>query len=487
MTDAPHPIWTAMERAVAAAPGEEDALLGADLGLRPLSPWAFWLLIGLVRQRVRQDWAFGVLRDRLGISVADMGSPGKWRIERKSGVVPGLIEWAYEVGGSVFQLTHRMSGEAIRVGLYEETGKAICSRDCGVYLASLRAPEPPERRLLELHPSRYTMRLVERELRRAGLLLPLHNDREAWILPPQVVDRFELVSAFCQAWSDDARRPGGALAVGDWMAAAPMMSDSSSELRDRLDAEMRACQRRRLRMLLNRLGSKNLGGTALIGLAELDVRYGDAALGEALAGDREDLAQRAVSIIGDRENAAAWCPLVCRRFKRLDPNRSGVQAEDWRVCAQILLRHGYRKREVLKRLSRAKRFDLGEIALLALSYDPRRAPPLFRRALRAKGFLERPAAPAILAILDEDWSRRLMLAVINESDLRAAAACSSALSFSADPSVRRAAEEWEQQHGSSPESKDWFVYLLDKDLDEVMRNTIADYHDRVLPLRGRIT
>lgn len=490
MTDVPHPIWTAMERAIGSTPGQEEALLGADRTPRGLSPWAFWVLIGLVRQRARQAWALETVRQRLGISVAEMAASRKtYAITPADGVVPGLIDWAYQVGGWMFQLTHRLTGEIIRVACYDDTGQVICGRYCAMYLANKRSPEPPERRLLELHPSCWTMGLAERELQRADLLLPFQNELDAFTLPQQVVDRFDLVSAFCQAWCDDARRPGAAFAVGDWTAAAPLLSESKIELGIRILSGARASHRRRVRMLMKRLWSKTWGTRALTALGEIDLPSADIALGAALAGRREDLVHTALRMIG-RRGDPAWCPRVGRLFERLDPNRSPGQAQSWRLCAKILLKHGFKKRSVLKRLRQARRFDVARVALLALRYDPFRAPRLFLRALRSSDPCERTTAAAILAVLDEGWSRRLILGTLSESDdIDATAECRSALAFSGDPAARRAAEEWERQHESEPEleSQNFFVSLGRSALDDAIQATMDEFHSTVLPLRGRIT
>jgi hypothetical protein len=486
MTDEPHPIWASMERAIDAAPSDRESLFPPDWLPRPLSPWAFWSLIALVRHRARQHWALAIVRDRLGIPLADMVGEKKWRVERRGGVVPGLIEWSYKLRVSVVQLTHRLTGEVIRAMVYEETGETFFPGYCGGYIASLRAPEPPERRLRELHPSIWTMCLAQRELQRAGLLLPSPHSDGVFVLPPQVVDRAELVSAFCQAWCDDARRPGAALAVGDWMAAARLMPDASADLRGRIHAEMQDCQLRRVRMLMNRIASKKWGGEALIAFAEVDPRWGSLVIGEVLAGCRRlSLIYTALDMIVEADNAS-WCPSVGRLFKRLDPNRSEMQAICWRICAEILLRHGYRKREVLKRLSRARRFEVSDAAFLALKYDPPRAPPLFRRALSLKDMPDRGNAAAVLAILDEDWSRRLMLETMNESgDVDAAIECCCALSFSRDPSARRAAEQWERAFESGS-LRGIPVSVRREDADEMMRDRMAACHNTVLALRGRI-
>jgi hypothetical protein len=186
------------------------------------SPWEAWALIGLVRHRRRQLWVGDVITARLGgdlLELARMGALGHPPIPQ-SGPVPGLPEWGYYFHGKGCCLTHRVRGEEIDVDLFDDSAEYIDLWFYQNHLKSLRDPQPPERRLLDLHPSVEPIRLAAEGLLSAGLLAPLPG-RDAF--PFRVADSAlcyeQEVTDFCQSWCHEGRRLWLAALVGDWPTA----------------------------------------------------------------------------------------------------------------------------------------------------------------------------------------------------------------------------------------------------------------------------
>src|SRR3954447_20058679 len=145
-----------------------------DVGELP-TPWETWTLIGLFRHRERQWWVPEVIRTRLRgdpSTVARLGSMGHPDGVKQSGTVPGLPEWEYFFHGIGCCLTHKVTGEEIDVDFYGPRAECFDEFFYLDYLRSLRQPEPPEARLIALHPSLRPLRLAIGELREAGLLVP---------------------------------------------------------------------------------------------------------------------------------------------------------------------------------------------------------------------------------------------------------------------------------------------------------------------------
>ncbi len=127
--------------------------------------------------------------------------------------------------------------------------------------------------------------------------------------------------------------------------------------------------------------------------------------------------------------------------------------------------------------------ESAEAAVLALEHVPDASPPLLQRALRERSHLHRLTAAAAPALIDRHWSRRELLAVLEESgDPDATLECRAALRESRDPQARRAAGEWEARHpelGEAPWDSARSMYDLSGGCD---RSLAA----RMDALRGRI-
>ena len=85
-----------------------------------------------------------------------------------------------------------------------------------------------------------------------------------------------------------------------------------------------------------------------------------------------------------KQDDAAWCPEVHGLFRRANPDSPAPEPHLWMASLKFLLRHGYRREEVLAALSGAGGYEMGEAVLLALEHAPEVALPLIRRTLRSR-------------------------------------------------------------------------------------------------------
>lgn len=156
------------------------------------------------------------------------------------------------------------------------------------------------------------------------------------------------------------------------------------------------------------------------------------------------------------------------------------------AAALYLARHGYPVGKLIEELLRNLRGSYAAL-LVALDHAPERLPSVLRRLLRSRGDRERLAAAAVLALFDSDWSRRELLAVLEESsDQDATVECRTALYESTDPTAHQAVDRWEMQN---PDDSEDFttaqaMYRLAGGCDQVLRQGMLEFGPRVMPLRG---
>lgn len=232
-------------------------------------PWLMWTLIALVRHRQRQLWVGDVVRTRLGgdlLRIARAGALGHPEGRPQRGPVPGLPEWEYYFHGCGCCLTHRVSGEEIDIDFFGDHAEGFDSYFFLNYLRSLRQPEPPERRLIELHASLEPIRLAFDELQALGLLAT-DRDCRAPRLTREVVDRAELLDSFCQAWSRPGPRAWLSAQVGDWLDAQGHLPQDTAPSLTRLVTERATAVRRarldRLRLVFDQGSAVRLARLAL--------------------------------------------------------------------------------------------------------------------------------------------------------------------------------------------------------------------------------
>jgi hypothetical protein len=492
MTQYDH-LWPALREANRGPSHDLTAVIraGPEAGHLP-SPWAVWMLFGLVRHRRRQLWVAEVVVERLGgdlDALATMGAFGHPADSPQSGLVPGITEWEYFFHGKGCCLTHRGSGQTIDVDFFEPTGEYFDVFFYLRYLQSLKAPEPPEARLIALHPSFEPIRLAIGELLGAGMLTPLEG-RESYPfrIAEQVLDHEEDIDAFCRSWGQEDRRPWLAALIGDWPSAheAARLTGEAA-LIELTASRAAACRALRCQELLAQWSDEDRRGNVLLALDDLDAEALGSRLDRALEGPIGGTTSRAVQVIRRRDDLA-WCPAIHSLFHRLDTNGEPPQPYLWAECQRFLLRHGYRPDEMRAALAGAGGIAIGEAAMLAMEHDPGRALPLFRRALRSRIPANRLMAAAVLALIDRPWSRRELLAVLAESrDQEATSECRAALLECHDQEARGAVPRWEEANPHEPTPGPWITIgeMMLESRSPWIRWEMEKLHDRVMIVRGR--
>ena len=409
------------------------------------TPWETWTIIGMIRHRDRQYWVKQIIQDRLrGESgmIAGMGALGHPEGVPQSGSVPGMPEWEYFFHGRGCCLTHKVTGEDIDVDFYDETAEYIDLYFYSKYLESLRNPEPPEKRLLELHRSVRPLRIAVTGLIASGALIPFPESR--WNPPriaEQILCRAEIIDRFCVAWSDPAKRGWIAAMIGDWPAAHEAAVDQTDVQRVTGPRAEMCCAIRR-KMLLQE--SAEAQADALFGLVELG--DSDAELKAALEGSPSGLVSAALQIVTEQDNPR-WCPDVYSMFKRIRPAGDPPEPHLWITGLKFLLRQRFRTTEMTAALALTSGTEIGEGLLLSLEYAPEHAIRLIRKGLLSDIPCNRTTVAAVLALIARPWSIHELLRALTESDDQYKTAdARAALLETGLPEAERAVLSWQAKN-----------------------------------------
>jgi hypothetical protein len=453
-----------------------------------------WVLIGLVRHRERQNWVLDLVRSRLrggATRLARMGSLGHPEGVPQSGPVPGLPEWEFYFHGRGCCVSHKVRGDAVDVDFFDDTADHFDTYFYVRFLKSLRRPEPPEARLLTLHPSVRPVTIAFTDLTDAGALVCEGGpDRpRPPRLPAEVLDYAEDVRRFCDLWGDPNRRLWLAAVIGDWPAAHAL---ATPELAEVTAGRADACRRQRRDHLGAITGYP--ASDALYGLDDLGVS--DQYLAEVFQGPPSGRISVALEI-AERRPDPRWWPHVHALFRRVDPTAPPPEPHLWMTSLKLLVRHGYRADELLAQLGHAGGTAIGEAVLLALEFAPEHAIPLVRKSLLSRIPINRIEVAAVLAIIGRAWSTRELLGALKESDdQETTAEARAALLELRDPEADRAVLDWEQKNPHEDEAGSYLEVdgrrlgpfftlgeLALKNCGSRIRHEMDKLHDRVMKLR----
>ena len=476
----------------------------ADPGSMP-SPWETWTLIGLVRHRERQLWVADIIRQRLRGAPSDLAAGGAFGHPEgvpQSGPVPGLPEWEYYFHGRGCCISHKVGGDAIDVDFWDDSAEYFDTFFYKNYLESLRHPEPPERRLRELHPSARAVTIAIDDLIAAGALTPLPGrETHPYRVADEVLDA--PIDDICTAWAEPSRRVWLAALLGDWLAADQAATGRAglTAVTAPLAERCREIRRQRLR---RDLGVQYKGADALQALADLGAADLDRCLEDALGGPPNGTTSAALDVIGKQDDPR-WCPSLYALFCRVDPEGQAPSPHIWITSLQFLLRHGHRTAEMFAALPRAGggsssgpfRPRRWEAVLLALEHAPELALPLIRKALLADIPINRTEVAAILAIIAKPWSRRELLGALEASDDQERTAdARAALLESGDEQAQKAVVAWEERNPHENEAGSYleiggrklgpfytFGEIALKNKSSRIRYEMEKLHDRVMKLR----
>jgi len=451
-------------------------------------PQITWTMLGLIRYRVRKRWAWNVLKERVPLAFEDdldhMVTIDDVVNGVRTGIVPEMPQWEYRIDGNDSWVQNRRSGERIHVDVpnWPEVTFAWQYVD---YVQRHREPGPAEARLKELFPEGRGLLTAIQRLRRGGLLHVLDS---YW---PVSLD-FELcgavdgyargVTEFLDAWSQPENRIALAAQIGDWGAVR-----EAAEVDSQRDIAARAAtlaQQSYARWLdhLRRAASRGLYDDVLHALAHAHAEdlsdYLDKALGNP------DVSDDALEIIADDP---AWKPRVYQVFRASlrEKTPSGIKGH----AALYLARHGHPVHELLAGLHE-KPADSWSAILVALRHAPEHLPAELRFALRSRDCEQRLLAAGVLALLDTDWSRGELLAVLGEScNQDATFECRTALRESRCVEAHRAVDQWEEEHPAVDEgdyTTDRGMHRLSGGCDRRLHEVMAHLHEPVLAARHKL-
>jgi hypothetical protein len=476
---------------LATGPSLDDAqLLQAATEASVLSPWEFWALLSVIRHQARQKWVAGIVRERLrgsGEALAVGGAFAHPEDMPQQGVVPGMLDCEYYFHGIGCCITHRVTGEAIDVDFYDDEGSWTDTWFYIQYLKSLTEPDPIEKRVIDLHSGMDTVQLSTDELRKLHLL-ELLAGRSVW-RPVQDTQQLEnLLADFVQVWLDPARQLQAAVGVGDWLAAEGFVANRTDSLAKQVRRRAATCMNQRGQELFRIFRDDKFSHVALQALAEMNATQLRDALQMALRGSPTGAMNRALEMLIDQGDAS-WDDEVWRLFRRLSPKTDIPEPAAWVNCAAFLLKHGFRKQQVIESLLEAVNRETGEAALLLLEHQPADARVMFHRALRASIPMERNLAAAALAVLDEPWCHEELMGLLaTATDQEVTADARAALACSNNPACHAALAEWERRYPYTPEPGPFYsaTDMALRHCNQWLQHEMAQLHDRVLPLRGRV-
>ncbi|MDB5308277.1 MAG: hypothetical protein JWO38_2479 [Gemmataceae bacterium] len=282
--------------------------------------------------------------------------------------------------------------------------------------------------------------------------------------------------------------------IGDWLAADDAAAGQPELLRvtgPRADK----CRQIWRELLLKETGYP--AADALHGLAELGAA--DEPVEQAFRGPPTGLVSAALDIT-EQQDDPRWCPLVHGMYSRVRPAGQPPEPRIWIRCLKFLLRHGYRKKELLAALPQAGGTEMGEATLLALEHAPEHALGLIRRSLLADIPINRSEVAAILAVIGQPWAIRELLGALESSDDQEKTADSrAALLETGDEECEKAVLAWEERNphenetGSNLEINGRklgpfysFGELSLKNRASWIKYEMDKLHDRVMKVRGRL-
>ncbi|MFT3683715.1 MAG: hypothetical protein QM783_02115 [Phycisphaerales bacterium] len=463
----------------AASQPEQPALSANGAGeLLPLSPWAMWLLLALIRHQERQRWVGRIVEARLGVNLADLSAAGNLlRLPvKEAGLVPGQPEWEYLFHGPGCCLTHRVTGESIDVDFYNASADWVDQFFFIGFLKSLTQAAPVERRLIELHPHLESLSIAFDELCDAGFG-EFRDGRRTMRLSPATDGLLAAVERINTIGADPRLAPHVCRHLGDHLPSKHWPSLDNAP-----DVSL-ASRTKRLARLFADPKSRRV---ALLAFSDLGGREADDALRAALKEPASGVLSAALTLAAS--SAVDWTADVRAALLRIDNNGAIPSPYCWLSAAAYLLRNNTARSEIERGLLSMQKRELGDAALLALEHFPVHARMIFRRALRSSVPIDRTTAAAALAILQEPWAIAELASVLNESTEQAATSeCRAALLAISDTAAHKLVFDWEARN---PHERPIGPFIPIEDAMLANRNgwlqhEMAKLHDRVLPLRGR--
>jgi hypothetical protein len=445
------------------------------------SPYLAWPLLGLLHYLGLKRWAWGVIRRRLR---PQLRRPVKKLVtitdvlySAQEGVVPGEPDWEYCLDGNDSHLKHKGTGERIHVDVLNGPQDIYLGHFVNFYI-SHREPGAAERRLVQLFPRGVGIAFAIEYLEGIGLL---HQQLEGVYALCDAVSRYaEAAESFLDRWDVAEDRLWLAARLQDWPAAhAAALAAGRADVADLTGPRAESCRRMWLEWLRRLAARHGLHDDLLYALAHAGAEDLPQHLDRGL--EEPEAAWAALDVIADD---AGGCAKV---YGLLTASAYAPYGGLDEKAALYLGHHRHRLPEVIDHLLAQERPLWGVLIVLALDGAPDRLREFLRKGLRSRSNEDRLTAAAVLALRDDEWSRRLLLSVLSKShSLDKTTEVRSALALSRAPEAARAVECWEASHpeeGPPPPTSARFWYAQEDGCEQQLRDRMAELRERVERLR----
>jgi len=320
------------------------------------APWEAWTLICLWRYRQLQLWATEVITSGLMPSLPEFGQA----LENKrdlEGYVPMASEWSFALNGveKTCNLANRVTGQEVTVIIRNtDTEPTIEAVD---FVGSVYHLNPDdslacERRLLELHPSPWSLELTYGQVRISGAMRSV-GDEYLNRLADEILENGDSFSAFCTAWQDPDNRLWLSALIGDWEGVEQLASASDqAELARLASARAAVCRQRRIASLrkMFQCALNNQEYTVQMVLPAMS-EVGDELLEDFIreAFSRNDQSSLAAAFYALETDDPSWCPEMFQCFE--DRVRDAESLRPATYLGRFLVEHDYRADDVLAALA----------------------------------------------------------------------------------------------------------------------------------------
>ena len=453
-----------------------------------LTPWHFWALVCLARHHLRQNWVADIVQFRLQGNLEAISAAGSFGHPEipQTGIVPKDNEWEYYFHGRGCCLTHRGTGEQIDVDFFDDSGDYFSLWFYKCFLKSLKTPQLPEQRLIDLHPSKDSFFLTAAELFKSDAC-EKHSERDVYKLSTAIVEQIPQVEAFCSFLDQHKKDVAVACVFGDWIWARQLCeSDTHANERKHIERLANNLTEKRLQELHLLFEDSDHKRNTLAAIHDVSPAQANVYISKLLKGAASGDVSFALQLIDD-SNDPKWCPQVFSLFQRVDPNADIPEPHIWNTCATFLLRHSYNQENIVGKFDLVKNRSSADVALLALRFASDKAIRLFQIALRSSIPMERITASAALAIIDQPWSRQELIKVLSESkDQEMTLYARGALYAGAHPEDHQIVESWESKYPRQAETGEFITFgeLSVRQRDDRIKYEMQKLHDQVFPLRN---
>lgn len=448
-----------------------------------LSPQAAWLLICLLREHLRVIKADELVREHLlapGEELADAMRP-----YGESGFLGGQPDISYEFTGGGVRLRNRGSGQSTH--LSKSFPLKIYVHDMTRFLYSESDYGFPEKRLRSFHSDLGSLEVSAMELEQFGFT---RIQSAAKTDPETFTDEH---APLIDAWTalephlpDAEVQKRLAVLLGDFQYVHEQGDGSESiskwnELKD-------ASQERRRRFVLSLPRTEFVLPSIIHALGDIDAPEFEGAIEEALYFNPRSnhwpnsAPVEAMKLIASKR-LAKFYPPICSFLRRADNNIRQDPRRLWHRAVRTLLEFDFCRETALKELECAPVDWVARAALLSLEHAPELSKSLFRRAL-VTGFDAEPRdAAEVLAILDEGWSRELLIEQLSTStNPQLCELCHAALLESHSQEIRTNADllfaNRYEELGYDPEHPSTSLQRF--------RVNVIHRSEEIFPLRGRV-